>query len=104
MTTRAKKTQKARLTVTVDPHLVRAANEAVARGRTSSLSAWVNAALTDHVAKERRLVALDEAIAAHEARNGKITDEEVAAQWRADRRNAIKIGTRGKGRKARRAA
>lgn len=99
-----RKSHKERLTVTVDPAFVRVGNEAVASGRATSLSAWVNGALAERVKEERRLAAMDEAIAAYEARRGKITDEEVVAQWRADRRNAIKIVARAKSRKPRRAA
>ena len=79
---------KERLTVTVDPHLVEAGNDAVIEGRVDSLSAWVNAALAERVAKERRLRALAETIAAYEARFGVITPEELTAQARADRATA----------------
>jgi len=99
-----RKTQKARLTVTVDPALVRAANEAVARGAASSLSAWVNAALMDRVAHERRLAALGEAIEAYEARHGKFTEEELAKERRLDRARRIVIGARSKPTRRRRAA
>ena len=76
---------KERLTVTVDPELVRAAGEAVAEGRVDSLSAWVNLALAERAAKERRLRALAGAVAAYEREFGGITDAEIAAQQRADR-------------------
>jgi hypothetical protein len=76
---------KQRLTVTVDPDLVQCGNESVAAGRAESLSAWVNLALSERVAKERRLGALGEAVAAYEAEFGAITPEEIAAQQRADR-------------------
>lgn len=99
-----RKVQKHRLTVTVDPAFVRLGNEAVARGSAPSLSAWVNAALAEHAAKERRLVAMDEAIAAYEARHGKITDEQVAEQERLDRKNRIVIGARSKAAARRRRA
>lgn len=76
---------KARLTVTVDPDLVEAASAAVAEGRVGSLSAWVNVALSERAAKERRLRALAGAIAAYEKEFGPISAEEIAAQARADR-------------------
>jgi len=79
---------KARLTVTVDPHLVESGNDAVSAGRVESLSAWVNLALAERAAKERRLLALGEAIALYEARFGLITPEELAVQARADRASA----------------
>lgn len=76
---------KTRLTVTVDPEFVRAGTEAVASGTAASLSAWVNVALSERAAKERRLRALGEAISAHEAEFGAITAEELPRQERADR-------------------
>ena len=79
---------KERLTVTVDPDLVQAGSDAVAAGRAESLSAWVNLALAERVAKERRLRAMGEAIAAYEAEFGAITADELAAQQRADRGSA----------------
>jgi hypothetical protein len=92
--------RKERLTVTVDRWLVEAANAAVAAGRADSLSAWVNLALAEQAAKERRLAALAALISEYEAKHGVITDAELAAQQRADRRNAIVI--RGSRRPARR--
>ena len=83
------RTLKERLTVTVDPEFVRAANEAVEAGYAESLSAWVNVALADRVARERRLRALGDAVAAYETEFGVITPEEVAAQARADQRSAL---------------
>jgi Arc/MetJ-type ribon-helix-helix transcriptional regulator len=79
---------KKRLTVTVDPNLVHAGNDAVAEGRVDSLSAWVNVALTERAAKDRRLRALTDAVAAYETEFGPITIDELAAQERADRASA----------------
>lgn len=76
---------KRRLTVSIDAELVAAGASAVAEGRAESVSAWVNEALTDKVAKDRRLIALAEAIAAYEKEHGPISAEEVAEQARADR-------------------
>ncbi|MGH8906115.1 MAG: hypothetical protein ACRD0K_06295 [Egibacteraceae bacterium] len=87
--------RKERLTVTVDPEFVAAGNAAVAEGRAESLSGWVNQALADRVARDRRLRALAEAVAAYEAEFGEITDEELAAQARADREAAIVVRGRG---------
>jgi Arc/MetJ-type ribon-helix-helix transcriptional regulator len=75
---------KERLTVTVNPQFVEAGNEAVAEGRAESLSAWVNLALAERTAKERRLKALGNAVASFEAQFGVITAEELEAQRRAD--------------------
>jgi hypothetical protein len=81
--------RKERLTVTVDPELIEAGNDAVAEGRAESLSGWVNAALAERVARERRLVALAHALAAYEERFGVIDAQELTDQARADREAAI---------------
>jgi hypothetical protein len=85
---------KERLTVTVDSELIEAASQAVAEGRVASLSGWVNLALTERAAKERRLRVLAEAVAAYEHEFGEITAAELASQERADRRNAIVVRPR----------
>lgn len=82
---------KARLTVTVDAELVEAANQAVKAGRAESLSGWVNAALAEREAKERRLRAMAEAVSAYEAEFGTISAQELAAQQRADERTAVVV-------------
>jgi hypothetical protein len=79
---------KERLTVTVDPDLVRAGNDAVAEGRAQSLSAWVNHALAEHVERDQRLRALGDAISAYEAEFGAISPGELLAQHRRDRADA----------------
>lgn len=86
-----RKVRKERLTVTVDRALVEAANAAVAEGRAESLSGWVNLALAERAAKERRLVALGKAIAAYEAEFATISAQELAAQERADRGAAVVV-------------
>lgn len=95
--------RKGRLTVTVDQELIDAAGHAVAVGSADSLSGWVNVALAERVAKERRLRAMGEAIAAYEAEFGVITEAEMVAQERSDRRAAIVVRggrrARGSGRK-----
>ena len=91
---------KERLTVTVDSELIEAANQAIAEKRVASLSGWVNLALTERAAKERRLRGLAEAIAAYEEEFGEITAAELAAQERADRRNAIAVRPRRRRRNA----
>jgi hypothetical protein len=98
--------RKERLTVTVDPSLIEAGNEAVAAGRASSLSGWVNLALTERAEKERKLGALAEAIADYEKEHGAISSAELAAQQRADRSGAIIVRgrKRSKPRKLRRGA
>jgi Arc/MetJ-type ribon-helix-helix transcriptional regulator len=90
--------RKERLTVTVDAELVDAGNEAVAAGRAESLSGWVNAALAEREAKERRLRAMAEAVTAYEKQFGTISAVEMAAQQRDDDRAAVIVrGPRRKG-------
>ena len=50
--------RKERLTVTVDPDLIEAGNQAVAAGLAESLSGWVNAALVERTIRDRRLQSL----------------------------------------------
>lgn len=83
--------RKERLTVTVDAELVEAGHQAVASGRAESLSGWVNLALAERDAKERRMRAMAEAVAAYERQFGEISAEEMAAQRRADERDALVV-------------
>jgi hypothetical protein len=98
--------KKERLTVTVDAELIIAGNRAVKAGRADSLSGWVNEALAEREARDRRLHALAEAVVAYEAEFGTISQEEMAAQRRADEKAAIVVrgdrrpGTRGRGGRA----
>ena len=84
-------TRKERLTVTVDPEFIEAGNDAVSEGRAESLSAWVNAALAEKVARERRLVALAAAVNEYEELFGAISAPELADQARTDRESAIVV-------------
>jgi uncharacterized protein YllA (UPF0747 family) len=93
--------RKERLTVTVDPEFIEAGNDAVAEGKAESLSAWVNAALAERVARERRLVALTQAVTTYEERFGVISAQELAEQARADRESAVVLrGNRAGGTKS----
>ena len=83
--------RKERLTVTVNPEYIEAGSDAVSEGRAESLSAWVNAALAERVAKERRLSALAEAVAAYEERFGAISARELDEQSRVDRESAVVV-------------
>jgi glycerol dehydrogenase-like iron-containing ADH family enzyme len=84
-------TNKERLTVTVDPDLVEAGNQAVAAGLADSLSGWVNAALVDRADRDRKLHSLSEAIGDFEAAYGEITADEMVAQARRDREAALVV-------------
>jgi hypothetical protein len=90
---------KERVTLTLDRDLVEAAGQAVRSGRADSLSGWINQALSEKVARERRLRGLAAAVAAYESEFGKITEAEIDAQRRADRSDALVV--RGRRRKSR---
>lgn len=92
---------KGRLTVTVDRTLIAAASAAVAAGRADSLSGWVNSALSERAAKEKRLRALASAVHSFEAEFGLISPAELAAQERADRRSAVVVRGPAKARRLR---
>jgi len=83
--------RKERLTVTVDPDLIEAGNQAVAAGLAGSLSGWVNAALVERAVRDRRLQSLADAITAYEADHGPISAEEIASQARRDREKAVVV-------------
>ena len=94
--------RKIRLTVTVDPALVAAGTAAVEQGRADSVSSWVNSALEERIDRDRRLAQLGAAIADYEGEFGEITSDEVAAQARRDRGEAVVV--RGRAARTRRSA
>jgi hypothetical protein len=83
--------RKRRLTVTVDPELVEAATKAVTAGEADSVSAWVSSALSEKIRRDRKLGQLRAAIAAYEAEVGEISVDEILAQQRADREDAVVV-------------
>ena len=86
---------KQRLSASVDADLIEAAEDAVARGRFDSVSAWVNEALRFKLAQDRRLEALAAFVAAYEAEHGEITLEEMRLAARRARAGAVAVrGTR----------
>ena len=86
--------RKQRLTVTVDPDLIKAGNRAVASGDANSLSGWVSTALSEKAERDWKLQHLAAAIADYEAEFGEITAGEIAAQRRADREDAVVVRRR----------
>jgi len=88
--------RKERITVTVDRDLIQAGSNAVAAGRAESLSGWVNLAMAEQAAKERRLRAMAEAVATYEAQFGVISQAELLAQARADASSAVVVRGRRK--------
>ena len=84
-------TGKQRLSASVDSELLEAGAAAVAAGRAPSLSAWVNDALRLQADHDRRMIALDEFLAAFEAEHGEITDEEIREAIRAARSRSVVV-------------
>jgi Arc/MetJ-type ribon-helix-helix transcriptional regulator len=82
---------KQRLSASVDAELVAVAQEAVAAGQAENVSAWVNDAFRLKADHDRRLRAVDEFLAAYEAENGEITDEEIRDAARSARGRAMVI-------------
>ena len=82
---------KQRLSASVDADLIAAAEDAVARGRFDSVSAWVNEALRLKLAQDRRLEALAVFVAAYEAEHGEITLEEMRLAARRARAGAVAV-------------
>jgi Arc/MetJ-type ribon-helix-helix transcriptional regulator len=68
---------KQRLSASVDGDLIAAAENAVARGRSESVSAWVNDALKLKLDQDSRLEALAAFIADYEADHGEISADEM---------------------------
>jgi hypothetical protein len=60
-------TSKQRLSASVDVELLEAAQAAVAEGRATSISAWVNDALTLKAEHDRRMHAFDSFLHTYEA-------------------------------------
>lgn len=95
--------RKQRLTITVDPELVEAGNRAVLAGDADSLSGWVSSALEEKVRRDHQLEHLRAAIVDYEREFGAISAEEIVAQQRADRSDAVVVrgrSTRGARKKA----
>ena len=82
---------KQRLSASVDAELVAVAQEAVAAGQAENVSAWVNDALRLKADHDRRLRAVDEFLAAYEAENGEISDEEIRDAARSARGRAVVV-------------
>lgn len=82
---------KQRVSATADVELVEAGQAAVAAEEAESLSAWVNDALRRQADRERRLRALDDFLASHEAEHGAITADGMRDATRRARGRAIVV-------------
>jgi hypothetical protein len=84
-------TTKQRLSASVDAEALAAGHKAVSSGRVVNISAWVNQALYRQAEHDRRMQALDEFLAAYEARHGRITDQEIRDASRRARARALVV-------------
>ena len=75
----------------VDAELIAAAERAAASGQVDTVSAWVNDAMRLKLEHDRRLAALAELVADHEAAHGVITPQELAEAAREARRRATSV-------------
>lgn len=82
---------KERLSASVDSDLIQAAEKAVSRGHSESVSAWVNEALRLKLVQERRMEALAAFVAAYEREHGEITAEEIQMAARRARQRAVVV-------------
>jgi Arc/MetJ-type ribon-helix-helix transcriptional regulator len=82
---------KERLSASVDADLIAVAQEAVADGRSESVSSWVNDALRLKAAHDQRLHAIDDFIAVFEAEHGEISEAEMREATRRARSRAVVV-------------
>ena len=64
---------------------------AVSQPTADSVSGWISDAIEEKIDRDRKLEHLAAAIAGFEAEYGSITEEEIAAQLRADRTKATVV-------------
>jgi hypothetical protein len=95
-------TTRNRLSATVEAELLEAGRAAVAEGRASSLSAWVNEALRRQADHDRRMRALDTFLEAYETEQGRITDDEIRDATRRAGSRAVVVRSQPRSKQARR--
>ena len=84
-------TTKQRLSASLEPHLMTAAETAVREGRARSVSAWVSEAIQRQIDHEHRMAALDEFVKTYGAEHGEITQAEIEEVTRSTRASAIVV-------------
>jgi hypothetical protein len=82
---------KQRLSASVDAAVLAAAQTAVADGRATNVSAWVNEALHRQAAHDDRMRALDDFLSAYETEHGIISEDEIRAASRTARARAVVV-------------
>ena len=84
-------TTKQRLSASIEPELLAAAEAAVREGRARNVSAWVSEAIQRQIEHDRRLAALDAFVKSHEATHGVITSAEIEEVTRSTRASAVVV-------------
>lgn len=95
-------TTKQRLSASVDASVMAAALAAVAEGRATNISAWVNEALRRQAEHDGRLRALDDFLRQYEAKHGVISEEEMREAKRGARARAVVVRGKKRERSSRR--
>lgn len=86
--------KKIRVTITLDPELVRLGNGAVRRGDAGSLSEWINTTLEERAMRARRERAGRRATAEFQRTFGPISKREMARLAAEARQGAIRTRAR----------
>jgi hypothetical protein len=95
-------TSKQRLSASVDAAVIAAAQAAVAEGRATNVSAWVNDALRRQAEHDGRMRALDEFLKRYEAKHGTISEDEMREAGRLARARAVVVRAKKRAGSARR--
>lgn len=86
--------KKARVTITLDPHLVALGNADVRAGRAGSLSEWINGIVAERAAETARQRAARAAARGYARAFGALSRSEVDREVAALRRDAIEVRPR----------
>ena len=86
---------KQRLSASIDADVLDAGRRAVARGRSASLSAWVEEALRRQAAADSRAAALEAWVVEVQREDGPLSDEDVTAAEQRAQREAVLVRPRG---------
>lgn len=79
----------------VGADVLRSARRAIRAGHVRSLDEWARTALEERAENDRRRDAARRAVRAFEEKHGRFTPEELAAQARRDKRNAVRVRAAG---------
>ena len=83
-------TSKQRLSASVDAVLLASVEDAVGRGSSPTMSAWVSEALVLKLEYDRRIAALADFVTAFESEHGVITEQEMESAKARARAKAVR--------------